>query len=182
MARLATSTGSGSTRGRLPSSDRLLAYLFILPTAILVGVLALYPLLQAFLDSFYRIDLVSRATSYVGLANYGRLAVDPNVTDAFGRTVIWVVANLLVQTVLGMAIALLLDLPLKGRTLARGLVLFPYMVPAVVAALTFRALFNDVTGAANYLLLSIGAINQPLEWLSAPDLALWTVILVNCWK
>ena len=77
--------------GRL-RSDRMAAYLFILPTAILVGALAVYPLLQALRDSFYRIDLLSRATAYVGLANYARLAVDPNVTDAFGRTVIWVVA------------------------------------------------------------------------------------------
>jgi multiple sugar transport system permease protein len=182
MSRLAAGAQPRSARHRLLSADHLLAYLFVLPTALLVGALAVYPFVQAFRDSFYRIDLVTRATSYVGLANYARLAVDPNVTAAFGRTLIWVVGNLAIQTVLGMGIALLLDLPLKGRTLVRGLVLFPYMVPAVVAALTFRALFNDVTGAANYLLLASGLASQPVEWLSSPDLALWTVILVNCWK
>lgn len=169
-------------RGLTLSGDHLLAYLFILPTAILLGALAVYPFVQALLDSRYRIDLITRASTYVGLANYARLAADPNVAQALDRTIIWVIGNLVIQTVLGMGIALLLDLPLRGRTLARGLVLFPYMVPAVVAALTFRALFNDVTGAANYLMLITGVASQPVEWLSSPDLALWTVILVNCWK
>ncbi len=163
-------------------TDHLLAYLFILPTALLLAGLAVYPFLQAALDSLYRIDLVTRAGAFVGLANYARLAAEPTVVEAIGRTGIWIVANVAVQTVLGMGIALLLDLPLRGRTLARGLVLFPYMVPAVVAAMTFRALTHEVTGAANYALVTLGLIQQPVGWLSDPDTAFWTVIAVNCWK
>lgn len=162
--------------------DYLLAYLFILPTGLLIAALAVYPFLQAALDSLYRIDVVTRTGVFVGLANYTKLLADSSVIDAFVRTGIWIIANLAVQVIVGTGIALLLDLPLRGRTIARGLVLFPYMVPAVVAALTFRALFNDLTGAANYFLLSVGLVNQPVEWLSSPDVALWTVIVVNCWK
>jgi multiple sugar transport system permease protein len=168
--------------GRWLSTDRALAYLFILPTALLVIGLAVYPFVQAAFDSLFRIDLVTRAGSFVGLANYAKLVADPALGQAFTRTGLWVVANLVIQVVLGLAIALLLDLPLRGRTIARGLVLFPYMVPAVVAALTFRALTNDVTGVVNYALISVGLVQEPVEWLSSPDLALWTVILVNCWK
>jgi len=164
------------------ASDRILAYLFILPTAILLAALAVYPFIQATIDSFYRINMMTRDTVFVGFANYARLLTEPDIVQSFIRTLIWIVANLAVQVVFGVAIALLLDAPLKGRTLARGLVLFPYMVPAVVAAMTFRALFNEVTGAANYAIQAIGISQQPIGWLSSPDLALWTVILVNCWK
>ncbi len=173
--------GRDVARRRL-RGDHLLAYLFILPTGLLVAALAAYPFLQAALDSLFRIDIATRSGAFVGLANYLRLLSDPDIVQAFVRTGVWVVANLVVQVVLGMAIALLLDLPLRGRTLARGLVLFPYMVPAVVAALTFRALFNDVTGAVNYLLISVGLTQQPVEWLSSPDIALWAIVVVNCWK
>ena len=173
---------AASRIGRARRSDHLLAYAFILPTALLLGVFAVYPFLQALWDSLFRIGLLTRTSTFIGLANYVRIATEPDLVETFARTGIWVVANLAVQTVLGLGIALLLDVPLKGRTIARGLVLFPYMVPAVVAAMTFRALFNDVTGAANYALLSLGLVQQPVEWLSSPDLALLTVILVNCWK
>ena len=163
-------------------ADHVLAYAFMLPTAVLVGGLAVYPFLQAALDSLYRIDLTTRVGTFVGLANYARIAAEPEVVQAMTRTGIWVVANVTVQTVLGIGIALLLDAPLRGRTLVRGLVLFPYMVPAVVAAMTFRALFNEVTGAANYALQTLGLIGEPVGWLNSPDTAFWTVILVNCWK
>ena len=163
-------------------ADHVLAYAFMLPTAVLIAGLAVYPFLQAALDSLYRIDLTTRVGTFVGLANYARIAAEPEVVQAMTRTGIWVVANVTVQTVLGIGIALLLDAPLRGRTLVRGLVLFPYMVPAVVAAMTFRALFNEVTGAANYALQMLGLIGEPVGWLNSPDTAFWTVILVNCWK
>jgi multiple sugar transport system permease protein len=163
-------------------TDKSIAYGFIIPTAFLIAILAVYPFVQAAHDSLFKIDLTTRAGGYVGFANYVRIATDPDIQATVGRSVIWIVANLVVQVVLGLGIALLLDQPLRGRTIARGLVLFPYMVPAVVAAMVFRALFNDLTGAFNYLIVSTGVSDQPVEWLSSPDVALWTVILVNCWK
>jgi multiple sugar transport system permease protein len=177
-----TKRGMSATRpGRL-RPDHVIAYVFVLPTAILLAGLAVYPFIQAAVDSLYRIDLISRARAFVGIANYVRIFADPDVSQAIVHSLIWIVANLVVQVILGMGIALLLDAPLRGRTIVRGLVLFPYMVPSVVAALIFRALFNDVTGAFNYLLLTAGIIGEPVAWLSSPDTALWTIIAVNCWK
>jgi multiple sugar transport system permease protein len=163
-------------------SDRSIAYGFIAPTAFLIAILAVYPLFQAAHDSLFKIDLTTRAGGFVGFANYVKIATDPDILATLVRSAVWIFANLAVQVVLGLGIALLLDQPLRGRTIARGLVLFPYMVPAVVAAMVFRALFNELTGAFNYLLISTGISSQPVEWLSSPDAALWTVILVNCWK
>jgi multiple sugar transport system permease protein len=168
--------------GRSWASDRTLAVLFALPTAVLLLVLVVYPFVQAAADSLYRVNMVTRASSYVGLGNYASLAQSPEVRAALGRTLLWTASNLAVQTGLGLTIALLLNAGLTGQTLARGLVLFPYMVPAIVAALVFRFLFHDVVGVVNYLLISAGVLGQPVSWLSSPDSALWAAIVVNCWK
>jgi multiple sugar transport system permease protein len=126
--------------------------------------------------------LTTRSGPFVGLENYVTLIQAPEVREAAGRTLVWTVANVAIQTVLGMMIALLVHAGLRGQTLARGLVLFPYMVPAIVVALVFRFLFNDVTGVVNYLLISAHLVTRPVAWLSSPDSALWAAIAVNCWK
>jgi ABC-type sugar transport system permease subunit len=84
--------------------------------------------------------------------------------------------------VLGTAVALLLNAPLRGRNLARGLVLFPFMIPGIVVALVFRFLFNPLSGIVMYLLTSAHLIREPIDLLGSPATALWTVIVVHGWK
>jgi multiple sugar transport system permease protein len=163
-------------------SDRRLAYAFVLPSAVLLLSLSVYPFVQAAYDSLFHLDLVTRSGPFVGLRNYLQLVQSAEVRAAVGRTIVWTLANVAVQTVLGMAIALLLNARLRGQTVARGLVLFPYMVPAIVAALIFRFMFNDTVGVVNYVLLSTHIVSQPVSWLSSLDTALPAAIAVNCWK
>ena len=169
-------------RARTARSDQRLAYAFVLPSAVLLLGLAVFPFFQAAFDSLFHVDLLTRSGPFVGLRNYVTLVESPEVRGAVLRTSGWTIANVTVQTILGMAIALLLNARLRGQTLARGLVLFPYMVPAIVAALIFRFMFNDTVGVVNYLLLSSHLLREPLTWLSAPDTALPAAIAVNCWK
>jgi multiple sugar transport system permease protein len=176
-----------SARAALPparsrSDDRAVAFTFALPTALLLLALTIYPFLQATLDSMFKLNLSTRAGPFVGADNYLVLAGAPDVHAALWRTLEWVVANVAIQTVLGLVIALLLNAQLRGQTIARALVLFPYMVPAIVVALVFRFMFNDITGIVNYLLVSSGLLRRPVAWLSSPDSALWAAVAVNCWK
>ena len=127
-------------------SDRTLALLLVLPTAVLLLAFSVYPFLQAAWDSFFRIQLATRAGEFVGWENYRRLVEEESVRDAFRRSLIWTIANVVVQAGLGLVIALVLNAKLRGQDLARGLVLFPYMVPAVVIAAVFRFSLNDLTG------------------------------------
>jgi multiple sugar transport system permease protein len=169
-------------RSGIVMTDRRLAYAFVLPSAVLLLGLSVYPFFQAAFDSLFHIDLVTRSGPFVGLRNYVLLAQSPEVRAAVLRTIAWTLANVAVQTVMGLAIALLLDARLRGQTIARGLVLFPYMVPAIVAALIFRFMFNDTVGVVNYILLSSHLIKEPVSWLSMIDTALPAAIAVNCWK
>jgi len=163
-------------------SDRQLAFIFVLPAAILLVMFAVYPFAVAAYNGFFNINFITGARTWDGLANYADVLGNADIRAAFVRSVIWTVANLVVQTTLGLAIALLLNAELRGQTIARGLVLFPYMVPAIVAALVFRYMFNDVVGIVDYLLQSSGITSEPLEFLASPQLVLWTLIIVNCWK
>lgn len=163
-------------------SDRTLALLLVVPAAVLLLVFSVYPFAQAVLDSFYRVPIATRIGTFVGLENYQRIFQDEAIRDAFVRSIIWTVANVVIQATLGLVIALVLNQKLRGRDLARGLVLFPYMVPAIVVALVFRYTFNDITGIAAYLLQKLPWVQQAPLFLADPELALLTVVVVNCWK
>jgi multiple sugar transport system permease protein len=163
-------------------SDRHLAFLLVLPASVLLLAFAVYPFAVAAFDSLFEIDILTRARTFLGIDNYVEVITTPAIQDAFLRTVIWTIANVTIQVTIGVLIALLLNARLKGQTVVRGLVLFPYMVPAVVAALVFRFLFNDLTGLVNVLLLQWGVIEKPISFLSSPGTVLWTLIVVNSWK
>jgi len=163
-------------------SDRHLAFLLVLPAAVLLLAFAVYPFAVAAFDSLFDIHILTRARTFLGIDNYVEVITTPAIQDAFLRTVIWTVANVTIQVTIGVVIAQLLNARLRGQTIIRGLVLFPYMVPAVVAALVFRFLFNDLTGLVNVLLLQWGWIEKPISFLSSPDTVLWTLIVVNSWK
>jgi multiple sugar transport system permease protein len=163
-------------------TDRQLAFLLVLPAAVLLLAFAVYPFAVAALDSLFEINLLTRDRTFMGVDNYLRVVSTPAIQAAFLRTVIWTVANVTIQVTVGILIALLLNARLRGQTLIRGLVLFPYMVPAVVVALVFRFLFNDLTGLVNVLLLESGITTKPISFLSSPSTVLWTLIVVNSWK
>lgn len=163
-------------------SDRQLAAAMATPAAVMIIVFAFYPFAMAVWNSFNDVDINTGAASWAGLDNYVAIFSSPETVGSIGRSVVWTLANLVLQVVLGVGVALLLNAGLRFQGLARGLVLFPYMVPAIVVALIFRFMFNDVTGLINYLLQTVGLIDAPVSWLSDPATLLGTVIVVNVWK
>lgn len=163
--------------------DRRLALAMVIPAAVLLGGLSLYPFLYAVYDSFFSINTISNANSgFVGLGNYLTALANPDFGAALWRSAQWSVSNILLQTVLGLALSLLLNQELPGRSFARGVVLFPYVLPAIVAALVWRYMFNDANGIITYLLQQVHLINQAPLWLSSPRLAFWIIIVINVWK
>jgi len=164
------------------SGDRSLAYLLVVPAFILVAFFAVYPFAIALWNSFSYVDLYTGERTFVGLDNFVAVLTDPFVLAATWRSVIWTVSNMVLQVIVGVVVAMLLNVNLRGQRVARTLVLIPYMVPAIVAALIFQYMFNDVTGVVNWVVQSLGLIDRPLGWLSDPDLIMVTIVLVNVWK
>ncbi|HBY92584.1 MAG: sugar ABC transporter permease [Ardenticatenaceae bacterium] len=163
--------------------DRLFAFVMLGPAVILLLLLNVYPFLTAAHSSLYNIHTVTRATTWAGLDNYLAILKQSLFWQSLWRSVVWTGPGVVLQLVLGIAIALLLHQELKGRWFARGMVLFPYLVPAIVASLVWRFMFNPLTGMVNYLLVDVlGLLAEPIAWLADPTMAMVAVIIVGTWK
>ena len=167
----------------LRSSERWLGPMLIAPVVIILGAVIAYPLVATLVLSAFSVDTPTLRSHFVGLANYAELfGIEGRFWVALGVTLIWTASTLTLQIVLGVAMALLLNRELWLRSLARSLVLFPYFVSTVVAVLVWRWLFNDMFGIANQLLMTLGIIAAPLDWLGTMPTALLSVIVVGTWK
>lgn len=170
-------------RRRFTLSDRQVGILFMLPFIVTAALFMVWPVVEAVRMAFYAYNPLRPDDIYwVGFDNFQRIFDDPLFWDSFRQALVWTGWSILFQTVLGVALALLLNLTLPGMAIYRGLLLFPYIVPTVVIALNWRWIFNSEIGIVNHALLSAGLISENIAWLSTPDMAMLSAILLNVWK
>ncbi|MGH7103032.1 MAG: carbohydrate ABC transporter permease [Acetobacteraceae bacterium] len=169
-------------RRREPGRDQLLGFALLTPTLVLFLLLIGYPLVYSLVLSLQDTNTLTLAGHFVGLRNFREIFADDEFWAAFAHTLIWTGGTLALQLVLGIGMALLLHGPLFGRGLARGLVLFPYLLPTAVAVLVWRWLFNDLYGFLDYVLVASGIVAHPVPWLSRNPDAMISVIVVGAWK
>ncbi len=164
--------------------ERWLAWALILPALITVFGLIIIPILRAFWMSLHIIDLKRPAigTPFVGLGNYIDILSGGYFWAAVGRTFYFMIISIIIELVLGIAIAVLLNTPFKGRTILRTLVLIPWALPITIDAIMWKWIFNPNYGAWNSLLLQLGIISSYRAWLSDPLSAMHVVILADVWK
>ena len=164
-------------------SDRQIGILFIVPFVVTAVVFMGYPVVQAVRMAFYSVNpLRPGHDTFIGLDNFYTLFEDPLFWDSFVQATVWTLSSIFLQTVIGVALALLLHVPLRGISVFRGLLLFPYIVPTVVIALIWRWMFNPEIGIVNYSLQSIGLIEENIYWLSTPTIAMGSTVMLNVWK
>ena len=161
--------------------DRYLGILFLLPGIALILLILTYPVLSNFYISFTNKHLVYQDTSFVGFENYVYTFTDRKFYSAFWNTVIWTAASVCFQFLLGFGMALLLDLPLKGRIFFRLAMIVPYAFPPVTVALIWKWMLHSLFGVLNYILISLGLIEAPISWLSQSGTAMGAVVMVNVW-
>lgn len=163
-------------------SDGLYGFLLVLPSLLLFLGLIAWPILQAFVISLRDESMLTLTGPFIGLKNYTDMLALPEFWVSFGNTVIWSVASLLCQIVLGIAMALLLNTGFAGRNIARGVVILPYLLSTVVTVLIWQWMLNDLYGIADYLLMDWGITDNPLPWLTRMPNAMITVVLIGTWK
>jgi ABC-type sugar transport system permease subunit len=164
-------------------SDRQVGILFMLPFLVTAGAFMVWPVIEAVRMAFLAYNpLRPDDIRFVGLRNFERILADPLFYESFWQALVWTGWSIVLQTVLGVGLALLLHVPLPGISAFRGLLLFPYIVPTIVVALNWRWIFNSEIGVVNYALLSAGVIDQNIAWLSTPTMAMGSAIALNVWK
>jgi len=159
--------------------DRHMWVLFVGPGVLLLVLVLGFP---AITSLSYSIKPEQAGTVSYTLSNYGNLLKDPFLNRTFWNTAVFVFLSVASHMVLGLAVAMVLNSALPAKPLFRLIALLPWVVPDVVAGIIWKWMYNPLYGALNDLLLKIGFISSPVEWLSNPHLALFSVILVNLWR
>ena len=160
-----------------------LAWILVLPTLLVVVLVAGYPMAQVFYWSFFKADIAFvEPPEFVGLENYAYLFQDPDFRQALWNTLKFTVVSVSLETVLGLAIALIIHSNFRGRGLVRTAILIPWAIPTVVSAKMWQWMLNDVYGVINVLGVKLGLLSQKVAFLARPELLLPSIIAVDVWK
>ena len=162
--------------------EQRVAWLLVLPTLLILLGLALYPLVWSGMMAFRVENLFNpKIGKWVGSRNFNYLLTGD---DTFWKTIrltgVWCLVTVSVQLVLGFFLALLLDTRARVVGLLRTLIVIPVFITPVAMGLTWRFMFEPVTGVLNYLLEGIGLPDYP--WHTSTDTALIAVMLADIWQ
>ena len=155
--------------------DSRLKYVFLLPAVVWVLSFTIFPLLYSLRLSFLRVNLAQGST-FIGWENFARAFSDPNVWNATRVTLTFVFVGVTVQLILGLLFALLFNRNLPGRGVLRTIMTLPLFATPVGIGFLFVTIFNEEGGFIRQVL----GVRVP--WLSNPDWALVSVILVDVWN
>jgi raffinose/stachyose/melibiose transport system permease protein len=151
---------------------------FYLPAAILFGVFFLVPTVLSFYFSLTRWTLFD--ATFIGLGNFRTFLSDPELMSGLRHTIVYALLACTAKVGLSLPLAMLLTSRIRLKGLLRGIVFFPTLVSIIAVGVTFAALMQPSTGLINTVLRSFGLAGP--RWLGDPDLALFSVILVDIWQ
>jgi len=156
-------------------------YAFLSPILLLYAVFSLYPIVETFELSFFDAKIVEQGP-FVGLGNYRDILQATGFRQALGNTLVFTVGSTVIVLVVSLALAVLVDLPwVRGKTAFKVLFFLPVVTSLVAVGYIWKWMMDPSYGVINVALGAVGIRPGP-NWLSSPDLALWSLVLVNVWK
>ena len=159
----------------------LTGWLLLAPSLILLGGLVVFPILYNVWLSLFNKHAFLPVQQFVGLGHYRYFSTDPEFWASFRHGVVYAGATMVLQIGVGVPSALLLNEAFRGRNLLRGIVLFPYMIPTIVAVILWKWLLNDSYGLVNHLLMGARLSDHPIPWLG-PDFIMTSLIVTSVWQ
>ena len=160
--------------------------LYLTIPAILVLLLVFaYPIARSLWLGFFAENLGTGLEAvFIGLGNYGRLLGDGNFWQTLGTTVRFTVITVLLELIIGLGIALVLNRAFRGRGVVRTIAILPWALPTALIGVVWAWIFNDQFGIANDILLRLGAVTpqSTVNWLGEPFTANVAVIFADVWK
>ena len=162
---------------------RALPWLLLAPALLATGLLVLVPVGETLWLSLHDVILYRpRVRPFVGLSNYVSLAFDPAFWESLGHSLVWVIAAVGLQFVLGFTAAMLLHRAFPWRGLARALMIVPWALPSVIIGLVWTWMLDFNLGVVNTLGVRWGLLDAPIAWLAQPGTAMAAVILAVVWQ
>lgn len=169
---------------RRSAADRRLGYILVAPVVVLLLAITAYPLGYNLWNSFHSVNLseAGSAHSFVGLDNYTKMFGSSVWVRSLERTLAFTAASVAIETVIALALALMLHRRFRGRGLLRVAILIPWAVPTVVSATLWKTMFDSRTGFVDYLLGNVGLPGAHTTWLAG----IWTswaaIFVADAWK
>ncbi len=162
--------------------EAALARWLVAPALVFVVIVGAFPVASQFGLSLTEFNLkFADERSFIGLANFVRLAKDATFWHDLWHTLYFTGVSVSLELTLGLAAALLLHGLVRGRTAVTSSVLMPWVLPTVVAATMWSLILNDRIGLLNSVLTELHIMTEPIVWLG-PRFAMSSVILADVWK
>lgn len=161
-----------------------IGYLFVLPALIYMLIFVGYPIVDNIILSFQDVTMKTLTAAhkpFVGFDNYIEIFSNPVFIKSLGNTLLFTVSCLVVQFLIGLALAVFFSQNFRFSKPVRGLLMIPWMIPITVTALIFKFIFGTDVGILNYILKSIGLIKENVDWLTSSGTAMFSIIVANVW-
>ncbi len=171
------------TQDAIREREQRTGWMLLLPALILLALVFAYPILRAFWLSLFNQNLGTQLKPvFSGLDNYGRMIGDGRFWQSMWNTTVFTAGSVLLELILGMGVALVLNQSFRGRGIVRTISLLPWALPTALMGLAWAWIFNDQFGVVNDILRRLGLIDTGISWLGNPTLAMIAVILADVWK
>jgi len=165
------------------SYDERSAYLFVLPLAAVLFIVAIFPIIYSFYISLYNLKLTRPwRVPFVGLANYQEVLTSPTFWASVERTVVFTLISVVAISIIALLVALLLNENFPGRRVLSAILLIPWAIPYVANALMWKWIYDSNFGALNGALFQLGFIDNYMVWLGDAKKTLPLIAQAFVWK
>ena len=161
--------------------ERWLAMALLFPTMVLLGLFIAYPFVTGVLLSMSSAR-VGVPGEYVGMANFAKLWNDPIFARVVYNTFLYTAVTTVVKLGLGLWLAVLLNRHFRGKAFVRAFILLPFIIPTVLSTFAWKWMFDPTFSVLNWTFRALGLIDTRINWLSDPDLAMLSIMVVNVWR
>ena len=168
-------------KGVQTKRDHLFGFLLMIPIIVVIFGVMGYPFLRAVYLSFTD-KVVGAKETFAGLKNYESLISDPIYWKSLKNTFIYTAGCIGAKFLLGLLLAVILNQSFKGKGFFRTVLLIPWAIPGMVAATTWRWMYDSTYGIINSLLIAAGITKVGVSWLSDTHLTLLSTMIVNIWR
>jgi multiple sugar transport system permease protein len=169
-------------RSRRPRSPQWAAWAFLAPVTVYLLAFYAYPLyrnVDLSVRDYTVYTFVHGGAPFTGLANYRAVIADPTFMPALIHTIVFTLASLVLQFILGLALAVFFTQHFRLSGTLRALFLVPWLLPLIVSASTWAWMLDSTSGVVNATLHAVGI--SPVDWLTSPHWSLISVIIANVW-
>ena len=160
--------------------------MFLLPVLLVIVLFIMFPVIGTIFNSFFRmLDTAGSTPQFIGFDNYGKFLFDPQYAPRFWDpvkfTLMFTFTTVIIEAVIGLMFALILNESFKGRGLLRTVILIPWAIPTVVSAVMWKQIYNSSFGFIKWVMVALGS-DPSVITLGDFQSAYWALIVAEVWK